>query len=63
MLNPTRLAVDGATVTALASSPWWLQAANDYGHLLLIALAVAIGVLRLSITWREWRRSRRWRIP
>ena len=57
MTPETHHGLDAATVGTLVSVPLWWSAVNFYGQVLLLALGVAIGLLRLAIAIRDFLRK------
>lgn len=56
LIPPAAYAADGVGITALLSSPFWLDFVNGPGKVILFALGVAYAVLRIR---NEIRRGRR----
>lgn len=50
-------ALDVATASALVSTPLWWNSVNFYGQVLLLALGITIGLLRLAVAIRDYRRK------
>ena len=48
---------DAAGAAITLSAPIWWDLISDAGHLVMLAIGVFGGGLRIAILWREWRRG------
>ena len=50
---------DPVLATAAVTSPWWLTYFEQASSVLMIAGGIALLVLRLAISWREWKNRKK----
>lgn len=51
--------LDYAIGAAATTSPWWMPYFNDASHVLIVVGGLALLILRLAISWKEYRAKKR----
>jgi hypothetical protein len=56
-MHDQKVAIDGAVAAGALTMPWWAVGLNEWATLALTLVGLAVGILRLMMMYREWKKE------